>query len=163
MKADVTRIFEMTDTECISGYLRCVDMSTIHIAFRRMLVELSQNITEDELGAIKFMCADKVPKRCKEKLIRPFELWDALVERNAIAPGNTEFLKYILCHSVGGRTDLLEIVARYESDHTATDVTASQVVVGIHCQETLPGKQFSKNTIFFNEYTTLEGAIQGLR
>ena len=119
-------------------------MSTIHIAddlaFRRMLVELSQNITEDELGAIKFMCAGKVPKRCQEKAMLPFELWDALVERNEIAPGNTEFLKYILRHSVGGRTDLLEIVVRYESD----GITASQVN-GIHCQESLPGKQFSKH------------------
>ena len=136
--------------------MKCVDMSTIHntddLAFRRMLVELSQNITEDELEAMKFMCVDKVPRRTLEKVRLPFKLWDALVERNEIAPGNVEFLKHILRHSVGGRTDLLEIVIRYESDRTATGVTASQVndVAGIqiHCQEALPGKQALKAKLY---------------
>ena len=109
--------------------------ATDYLAFKRMLVELSENITEVELESIKFMCDKKIPRRHLETVKSAVKLWEALEERTLIAPGNLEFLKDILRHSGGGRTDLLGIVDRF---------AASQVNVMerqcIHCQETLPGK-----------------------
>lgn len=110
-------------------------IATDDLAFRKMLIELSQNITKDYLEEIKFMCADQIPRRLLETVTIPLKLWEALVERNLIGPGNLDFLKYILRgNSVGGRTDLLDIVNTYEVDHARVEPSNRQ---NIHCQETL--------------------------
>ena len=100
--------------------------ATDDLAFRKMLLELSQNITKEELESIKFMCT-QLPRRLLETVTIPLKLWDALVERNLIAPGNLVFLKTILGgNSVGGRTDLLDIVTRYEVDHARVEHSSQQ-------------------------------------
>ena len=95
-------------------------------AFRNMLLELSHNITKEELESIKFMCP-QISRRILETVTIPVNLWDALIERDLLSPGNLVFLKTILGgNSVGGRTDLLDILTRYEVDHARVEHSSQQ-------------------------------------
>ena len=105
-----------------------------------MLAELSRNIRDGDLVAMKFMCSDLIPKARLEEVTNAFALWGALEERDAIGPNHDlGYLRQLLDDTSEGRTDLLNIFNNYcgrqgfaVSPHVRTPATA-----------TGPGTQFS--------------------
>lgn len=74
--------------------------------FRARLLSVSNGITNDELGQLKFVCKQHIPVGVLEKIARPLELFDELENRNLLSEGNTELLAELL--SEINRFDLKE-------------------------------------------------------
>lgn len=64
--------------------------------FRARLLSVSNGITNDELGQLKFVCKQHIPVGVLEKIARPLELFDELENRNLLSEGNTELLAELL-------------------------------------------------------------------
>ena len=88
--------------------------------YRQMLAELSKQIRPAEVNAMKFMCAEIIPKRRQEEIQTSLELWEALEERDELSSTNTAFLRELLQSSTDNRTDLINILNSYESCQRGT-------------------------------------------
>jgi len=75
--------------------------------FRMILNRISQNIRQDELSRMKFMCADHIPKRKMEDIVTPLNLWEVLMEKEIIGPMKVEFIENLLVQI--DRLDLLDL------------------------------------------------------
>ena len=84
--------------------------------FRRMLSELAQNVTVENLTAMKFRCMDLIPRRKLETITDGCGLWVALEERNLMSPSDLVFLTELLSLCTDGRQDLLDIVKKYKNE-----------------------------------------------
>ena len=99
-----------------------------NIPFRKMLTDIAQGVTENDLKAMKFNCTDFIPKRRQEDIESAFDLWEALEERDKLSAEDTTFLKYLLGISTENRTDLLNILEKYEFEkkNTTGNVPSSE-------------------------------------
>ncbi|NXY53681.1 CASP8 protein, partial [Callaeas wilsoni] len=73
--------------------------------FRKLLFEVSEALVTDELGALKFLSLDHVPRRKLEAIQEPKAFFEVLQEKDMIGVGNPSFLKELLYRI--GRIDLL--------------------------------------------------------
>ncbi|XP_030622242.1 FAS-associated death domain protein [Chanos chanos] len=86
--------------------------------FRVTLVRISENLSDDQLSNLKFLCKGKIGKKKLEDIQSGTELFDCLMEKGEIGHDNAEFLSDILTHI--GRTDLAEIITQFETHGTGT-------------------------------------------
>ena len=73
-----------------------------------ILNRVSQNIRQDELARMKFMCADHIPKRKMEDIVTPLNLWEVLMEKEIIGPMKVEFIENLLVQI--DRLDLVDLL-----------------------------------------------------
>ena len=78
-------------------------------SFRKMLIDISQRITEDELETLKFYCADYVPLARREDIKMALQLWEALMENGRMSSSDTTFLQELMDKAIR-RQDLQDIV-----------------------------------------------------
>lgn len=64
--------------------------------YRLQLLSRFNEITDRELGKLKFICKQHIPVGVMERIRRPLQLFDELVNRNLLTPDNKEFLADIL-------------------------------------------------------------------
>ena len=89
-----------------------VDMAIrVNSAFKKLLLNISENITTEKLESMKFLCEAKIPRAEIDRLKTPLAILDALVVNGFVTENNTTFLDELLCdlrlHQL--RTDLLRI------------------------------------------------------
>ena len=60
--------------------------------FRLLLLEISNEITNEDLAKLKFLCGDVIPFRTLEGMSKPFELFIALQQGNLLSEQNREYL-----------------------------------------------------------------------
>ena len=60
--------------------------------FRRLLLEISNEITNAELAELKFLCGDEIPLRTLQGVSKPFELFTALLQGNLLSKQKREYL-----------------------------------------------------------------------
>nr|UCK81522.1 FAS-associated death domain protein-like protein [Arenicola marina] len=90
------------------------------MAFKNLLVKLSNGISSLELEAMKFMCSDEIPRGRLEEIESPLHLWIALEERDLIGQDNVAFLRDMIVNCSQGRTDLLKLVEEYDRTRAST-------------------------------------------
>ena len=61
-----------------------------------MLNQVSKSLKKEELEQMKFMCADKIPKRKLEEIETPQALWEQLMEKELIGPLKPELIGHLL-------------------------------------------------------------------
>ena len=66
--------------------------------FRRLLLDISNEITNADLAKLKFLCVDEIPFRTLEGMSKPFELFTALQQGNLLSEQNREYLASKLSH-----------------------------------------------------------------
>lgn len=64
--------------------------------FKAVLLEISNQLTEDQLNKAKFLCQDDIGKRSMETIDSGTKLFTALSERGKLGPANTELLGRML-------------------------------------------------------------------
>lgn len=82
-----------------------------------MLLEISDKLTDDNVAKFKFLCTG-IGKKRLEKINTGIELFECLIERTAIGPDNTEFLRELLNNV--GQTVLIEKIEDYERQTTGS-------------------------------------------
>lgn len=76
--------------------------------FKAVLLEISNQLTEDQLSKVKFLCQDHIGKRSLETIDSGTKLFTALGERGHLSPDHTELLGQMLQEV--GRDDLFQIL-----------------------------------------------------
>lgn len=74
--------------------------------FRAVLLEISDQLTADQLTKVKYLCQDEIGKRSLEMIDSGIKLFTVLSERGKLGPDDTEFLGQKL--SDIGRDDLCQ-------------------------------------------------------
>ena len=64
--------------------------------YRLKLLSLSNEVKDQELVELKFICKQHIPVGVLERIKRPLELFDELENRNLLTPENKEFLAAML-------------------------------------------------------------------
>lgn len=64
--------------------------------FKDVLLQISQELKDDNLKNLKFLCSDCIGKKQLEKVNMGIELFQLLQEANKIEPGDTDFLCKLL-------------------------------------------------------------------
>lgn len=64
--------------------------------YRLKLLSLSNELTNQELVELKFICKQHIPVGVLERIKRPLELFDELENRNLLASDNKELLAALL-------------------------------------------------------------------
>lgn len=65
-------------------------------AFRVFLLHIAEDITEDELDKLKFLCQEDLPKGTLESVKTPRAFFELLCERGKICLGNVTYLENLL-------------------------------------------------------------------
>lgn len=76
--------------------------------FNAVLLEISDQLTEDQLSKVKYLCQGDIGKRSMEAIDSGTKLFTALSERGKLGPANTELLGQLLRQV--GRDDLCQIL-----------------------------------------------------
>lgn len=79
--------------------------------YRKILLDLSRNLPNDDLEAFKFACLDLVPPAKLEKVTAGFQLFHLLQQKGAITPQNLTFLEDTMQEI--GRLDLASKVNQF--------------------------------------------------
>ncbi|XP_069770313.1 FAS-associated death domain protein isoform X2 [Narcine bancroftii] len=66
------------------------------LRFQTVLLDISQNLTEDNLSTLKCFCAEQIGKRRLETLRSGLELFQALEELSLLSPAEPAFLTELL-------------------------------------------------------------------
>lgn len=64
--------------------------------FKSLLLQLSDSLSREELGELKFLCEDVLPRYELERINDGLKLFEALENRNMLSEGNRDFLASIL-------------------------------------------------------------------
>ncbi|XP_035508205.1 FAS-associated death domain protein [Morone saxatilis] len=80
--------------------------------FNALLLEISNQLSSEQLDKLKFLCRDLVGKRDLEKTDTGRRLFQILTERGRLAPDNTEYLCRLLTEI--HREDIAEKLSRFE-------------------------------------------------
>lgn len=83
------------------------------LRFKAILLEISDQLSEDQLEKLKYLCQDEIGKRRMEKIDSGTKLFVVLKERGKLGEDNTEFLGQLL--SEIRRDDLLEKLNAFEN------------------------------------------------
>lgn len=65
--------------------------------FNALLLDISKQLSKDQLEDIKFLCNDFIGKKVMEKIDTGLKLFTVLMERGKLGPDDTDFL----CRSLG--------------------------------------------------------------
>lgn len=76
--------------------------------FRLQLHKVGQCITPEDLASMKFMVADKIPRRKLEEIETALDLWEVLIEKELVAPTNVVYIKTLLGNI--NRQDLVHLL-----------------------------------------------------
>ncbi|XP_064623704.1 uncharacterized protein LOC135485531 [Lineus longissimus] len=106
-----------TTMEGIIQKIGHTNINTAEMAYKKMLLQISKMLDGCSLSGFKFLCETHFPKRVREKIVEPIDLWQAMQERGILGPDNLDFLKWMLKEGAEKRTDLLLVVERYEREH----------------------------------------------
>lgn len=74
--------------------------------FKALLLEISNQLSEDQLDKLKFLCQDEIGKRFMEKIDTGTKLFVMLTERGKLGANDTDLLGHLL--SEIRRDDLLQ-------------------------------------------------------
>lgn len=83
-------------------------------SFNAVLLEISNQLSADQLEQIKFLCADQVGKREREQITTGRRLFQVLTERGQLGVHNTDYLSRILTKI--HRPDLADALTREHSE-----------------------------------------------
>lgn len=84
--------------------------------FRAMLLSISNQLDQNTLDNLKFLCKD-IGKKKLEKIKKGIDLFECLIERGQIRPDDTELLRSHL--EKVGQTVLIEHIDNYVKGSTA--------------------------------------------
>ncbi|AWP02140.1 putative FAS-associated death domain protein-like [Scophthalmus maximus] len=83
------------------------------LQFNSVLLEISNQLSGDELDKMKFLCRDKIGKKDMEKISSGVRLFQLLTERGELGAEKPEFLSKCLEHI--RRRDLADMLQSFES------------------------------------------------
>lgn len=87
-------------------------------AYKRMLIDISKTISDDEFAALKFLLDQKISKRRMEEMTTILKLFTELENRDELSSSNLVFLRYILNEISEGRKHLTGIIDRATGQST---------------------------------------------
>ncbi|XP_072516444.1 FAS-associated death domain protein [Salminus brasiliensis] len=99
-------------------------------SLKEVLLDISNGLKSDDIAKLKFLCQDHIGKKKSEEVESGIQLFELLLQRTEIGPGNTELLSQLLQRI--GRNDLLEILHNYEQGSTPDDVTDKKELAKIN-------------------------------
>ena len=88
------------------------------LAYRKFLLDLSAELSSNDLEKLKFASSDLIPRRKTEDVARGFELFDLLEQDGRITRENLSLLKKML--EAIRRADLAWKVQQFASDDANT-------------------------------------------
>ncbi|XP_077375448.1 FAS-associated death domain protein [Festucalex cinctus] len=66
------------------------------LQFNALLLDISNQLSAEQLGSLKYLCGDKVGKRELEKIDSGCKLFQSLTEKGVLSQDNTELLSKLL-------------------------------------------------------------------
>jgi len=88
-------------------------------AFRVFLLHIAEDITEDELDKLKFLCQEDLPRGTLESVKTPRAFFELLCERGKICLGNVTYLENLL-ENAGNKQLANKVKAGQEPERRAT-------------------------------------------
>lgn len=82
--------------------------------YRKLLLHLSTDLSNEDLKRLKFACLDVVPRAKMEEVTAAFQLFDLLEQKGAITRQNLTVLEDMM--KAIGRDDLASKVIQYMED-----------------------------------------------
>ena len=82
--------------------------------YRKMLIDLSERISDDNFRSMKFFCKDFLTKRRLEQVDDVTSLWEALEEADKINKSDTEYIETLLNNACQNRGDLIAVYKHYK-------------------------------------------------
>ncbi|XP_034039641.1 FAS-associated death domain protein [Thalassophryne amazonica] len=92
-------------------------MSSLH--FNAVLLNISKELTAEQLEQLKFLCKDIIGKREREKVVSGLQLFQLLTERRQLGEDNTLYLSKLLLEI--HRHDLSEILNGHRSQRQTAE------------------------------------------
>lgn len=89
------------------------------IQWNALLLEVSNNLSNEQLKQLKFLCRDTIGKRQLEKIDTGIKLFEVLSERGELGADNKDHLCQLLREI--RRQDLAEKINGFESQSGLTD------------------------------------------
>ena len=83
--------------------------------FRKLLIDISEGLTQKELDQLKFYCSNFIPTARREDIETALQLWEAVMEKGRMSSSDTTFLQELMETAVQ-RNDLLDRVVQYTSE-----------------------------------------------
>ena len=82
--------------------------------YRKFLLHLSTDLSNEDLKGLKFICLDVVPRAKMEEVTAAFQLFDLLEQKGVITPQNLTVLEDMM--QAIGRDDLASKVIQFMED-----------------------------------------------
>lgn len=89
------------------------------LRFNTVLLEISDQLSSNQLDSLKFLCKDIIGKKDLEKTTSGRDLFRLLTERKKLGADNTEFLSELLKEI--HRLDLSDKLNSFESQSESSD------------------------------------------
>nr|XP_046240295.1 protein FADD [Scatophagus argus] len=89
------------------------------LKFNADLLEISNQLSAEQLSQLKFLCRDHIGKREMENIDTGIKLFDILTQRGKLGPDNTDYLRQLLTEI--RRPDLLSKIDSIESQSGSTE------------------------------------------
>ncbi|KAI3377221.1 hypothetical protein L3Q82_009133 [Scortum barcoo] len=89
------------------------------LPFNSVLLEISDQLSADQLEQLKFLCQDLIGKREREKISRGQRLFELLMQRGRLGPDNTDYLSQLLTKV--HRRDLSDKLNTFQSESGNTE------------------------------------------
>lgn len=98
--------------------------------FKFMLVEISKQLSSENLSTMKFLCGADIGKKKKEEITSGIQLFEYLIERALIGPHDTAYLRKLLSEQEA----LLILIDNYEQQQPVqTDLPEETELEKINC------------------------------
>lgn len=95
-------------------------------AFRLLLLNLSENISEKDFKNIKFLCDKYISKSRMEKITYIIELFDELISRHIIRFDKTDQLRRLIEKCTDKKLEIIQMIDQFEAGecHQITSQTS---------------------------------------
>ncbi|KAF3686991.1 FAS-associated death domain protein FAS-associating death domain-containing protein FADD [Channa argus] len=89
------------------------------LEFNAVLLDISNQLSVDNLETLKFLCREMIGKKDREKINSGIKLFQLLTERGKLGPQNTEFVS--ACLREAQRQDLADKLTSFETQSANTN------------------------------------------
>uniref|UniRef100_W5UCN1 Protein FADD n=1 Tax=Ictalurus punctatus TaxID=7998 RepID=W5UCN1_ICTPU len=129
--------------------------------FKFMLLEISKQLSSENLSTMKFLCGEDIGKKKREEITSGIQLFEYLIERALIGPYDTAYLRKLLSEQEA----LLQLIDNYEQEQPIpTDLPNETELEKINCAIEVISEQLGRKWIKYGRKLKIaETKLEGIQ